>query len=82
MMVCKECLDIHLQNPKNESHRVIKMLDNGNLEKTENDFCVDHKERLKYYCFDDKKPLCIVCARFEDHKSHTVLRIEDIFEEG
>ena len=43
------------------------MLDNGNLERTDNDFCENHRERLKYYCFSDEKPLCIVCAHYEDH---------------
>ena len=57
------------------------MLDQGNMEKTENDFCIDHRERLKYYCFPDDKPLCVVCAHFEDHRSHHVMRIEDIVEE-
>lgn len=36
--------------PKNENHRVLKLLDNGMYEKTENDFCENHRERLKYYC--------------------------------
>lgn len=49
--------------------------------KTENDFCPEHRERLKYYCFDDEKALCIVCANYENHREHLTKSIEDIVEE-
>eukprot|EP00347_Sterkiella_histriomuscorum_P011410 403372566 len=81
LLICRDCLDIHFQNPKNEQHRVLKLLDNGMYEKTENDFCEEHRERLKYYCFTDDKPLCIVCANYENHKGHFVKMITQIVEE-
>ncbi len=80
-VLCKECLDLHFQHPNNESHRVLKLLDNGMYAKTENDFCPEHRERLKYYCFDDEKPLCVVCANYENHRHHLTKSIEDIIEE-
>ncbi|CDW72297.1 b-box zinc finger family protein [Stylonychia lemnae] len=43
-LLCGDCLNIHFQNPQNEDHRVLKLLDNGNLERTENDFCEHHRE--------------------------------------
>lgn len=61
---------------------MIKLLDNGNFERTDNDFCPDHRERLKYYCFLDDKALCVVCANYEDHRTHNVMRIADILEDS
>jgi len=60
---------------------VLKLLEEGNLESTENDFCTKHRERLQHYCFTDNQPLCIVCAEYENHNKHDVKLLKDIFEE-
>jgi len=80
-LMCKSCLDIHFQYPANEAHRVLKLIDNGMYERTDNDFCATHRERLKYYCFNDEKPLCVVCANYEDHRDHLAKPIAEIVNE-
>lgn len=59
---------------------MLKLLENSTYEKTENDFCSLHKERLKHYCFTCDKPLCVVCAHYENHIRHEVMAIRDVVE--
>ncbi|XP_034645000.1 E3 ubiquitin-protein ligase TRIM39-like isoform X2 [Trachemys scripta elegans] len=39
--------------------------------------CERHEERLKLFCEDDGETICWVCERSRDHKSHTVVPIEE-----
>ena len=48
------------------------------VEKTESDFCVQHRERLKFFCFTDEASLCVVCANYENHRDHEVQLITEI----
>jgi len=34
------------------------------------DVCPLHKETLKLFCFDDKKPICVVCYTSKKHENH------------
>jgi B-box zinc finger len=72
LLLCQQCLDIHFTNPKHEGHRVLRLLEEANLEQTLNDFCATHRERLIHYCFTDRVPLCVVCVNYDDHASHEV----------
>ena len=81
MLLCGQCLDIHFSNPKNEGHRVLRLLPEANLELTSEDFCMLHRERLLHYCFDDNQALCVVCAHYQDHTTHKVRALKDILAE-
>ncbi|TNV87483.1 hypothetical protein FGO68_gene7976 [Halteria grandinella] len=81
LLLCQQCLDIHFSNPKHETHRVLKLMEEANLERTEDDFCVQHKERLLHYCYNDNRALCIVCAQYEDHNEHEVKPLKSILKE-
>ncbi|XP_037770810.1 E3 ubiquitin-protein ligase TRIM39-like isoform X2 [Chelonia mydas] len=45
------------------------------------DLCERHKEPLKLFCEDDGETICWVCEKSRDHKSHTVVPIEEAAQE-
>jgi hypothetical protein len=53
-------------------------MEEANFERTENDFCTKHRERLVDYCYDDHEALCHVCSHYEDHKMHRVKPLKEI----
>uniref|UniRef100_A0A8C3HV42 RING-type E3 ubiquitin transferase n=1 Tax=Chrysemys picta bellii TaxID=8478 RepID=A0A8C3HV42_CHRPI len=44
--------------------------------------CETHEERLKLFCEEDGETICLVCEKSRDHKSHTVVPIEEAAQEG
>jgi hypothetical protein len=56
-------------------------MEETNFERTENDYCTKHREKLVDYCFDDHEALCHVCSHYEDHKSHKVKPLKEIMVE-
>lgn len=67
----------------NHTHRVIQLHSNANFERTDDLFCLFHRERYTYVCLNDDEPLCVLCANYDDgkHMMHTVVKIEDCVEE-
>ncbi|CAM5158319.1 unnamed protein product, partial [Eretmochelys imbricata] len=45
------------------------------------DLCERHEERLKLFCAEDGETICLVCEKSRDHKSHTVVPIEEAAQE-
>ncbi|XP_044839058.1 E3 ubiquitin-protein ligase TRIM39-like [Mauremys mutica] len=45
------------------------------------DLCERHKERLKLFCEEDGETICWMCEKSQDHKSHTVVPIEEAAQE-
>ncbi|XP_043384151.1 LOW QUALITY PROTEIN: E3 ubiquitin-protein ligase TRIM39-like [Chelonia mydas] len=45
------------------------------------DLCERHEERLKLFCEEDGETICLVCEKSRDHKSHTVVPIEEAAQE-
>ncbi|XP_069488970.1 E3 ubiquitin-protein ligase TRIM39-like [Ambystoma mexicanum] len=43
----------------------------------EENLCREHEEKLKVFCEDDQRPICLVCSMSRDHKPHTVLPISE-----
>uniref|UniRef100_A0A8C8RPC4 E3 ubiquitin-protein ligase TRIM39-like n=1 Tax=Pelusios castaneus TaxID=367368 RepID=A0A8C8RPC4_9SAUR len=39
--------------------------------------CERHQEALKLFCEEDQIPVCLVCRESRDHRTHTVLPIEE-----
>ena len=56
-------------------------MEETNFERTENDYCTKHREKLVDYCFDDHEALCHVCSHYEDHKTHKVKPLKEIMVE-
>ncbi|KAI1888605.1 hypothetical protein AGOR_G00186880, partial [Albula goreensis] len=47
---------------------------------SEPDYCEEHEEKLKLYCEDDQIAICLVCGMSRDHKTHSVIPINEAFE--
>ncbi|XP_044839031.1 E3 ubiquitin-protein ligase TRIM39-like isoform X2 [Mauremys mutica] len=45
------------------------------------DQCERHEERLKLFCEEDGETICWVCEKSRDHKSHTVVPVEEAAQE-
>ncbi|XP_066469216.1 tripartite motif-containing protein 10-like [Tiliqua scincoides] len=45
------------------------------------DLCVKHMEKLHLFCKEDKKFVCLFCERSPEHRSHTILLLEEAAEE-
>nr|XP_025035504.1 E3 ubiquitin-protein ligase TRIM41-like isoform X2 [Pelodiscus sinensis] len=43
--------------------------------------CERHQERLKLFCQEDGAAICLVCEKSRDHKSHTVVPVEEAAQE-
>ncbi|XP_072262786.1 E3 ubiquitin-protein ligase TRIM39-like isoform X2 [Pyxicephalus adspersus] len=43
--------------------------------------CKKHQEPLKFYCRDDVKEICVICRESVDHRSHTVIPVEETTKE-
>uniref|UniRef100_A0A8C8RDI1 E3 ubiquitin-protein ligase TRIM39-like n=1 Tax=Pelusios castaneus TaxID=367368 RepID=A0A8C8RDI1_9SAUR len=41
------------------------------------DLCETHQEKLKLFCEEDQKAMCVVCRESRDHGDHTILPIEE-----
>lgn len=39
--------------------------------------CEAHGEKLKLYCVDDQKPICVICRDSKDHKKHNCVPIDE-----
>ncbi|XP_069491152.1 E3 ubiquitin-protein ligase TRIM17-like isoform X3 [Ambystoma mexicanum] len=47
----------------------------------EENLCREHEEKLKLFCEDDQRPICVVCSMSRDQKPHTVLPISEAAQE-
>ncbi|XP_044840093.1 E3 ubiquitin-protein ligase TRIM39-like [Mauremys mutica] len=45
------------------------------------DLCERYEERLKRFCEEDGETICVVCEKSRDHKSHTVVPVEEAAQE-
>ncbi|XP_077778815.1 zinc finger protein RFP-like [Podarcis muralis] len=43
--------------------------------------CEKHQEPLKLFCKEDQSPICVVCDRSKEHKSHEVVPLEEASQE-
>ncbi|XP_078496804.1 E3 ubiquitin-protein ligase TRIM39-like [Lissotriton helveticus] len=45
--------------------------------KPQESVCQKHQQRLQLFCEDDQEPICVVCDRSKDHRTHTVIPVEE-----
>ncbi|KAJ1134718.1 hypothetical protein NDU88_001165 [Pleurodeles waltl] len=57
---------------------VLKQLHIPSVTPQEESLCRDHEEKLKLFCEEDQKPICVVCSMSEVHKTHTMRPIPEI----
>ena len=83
IVICYECRIRHLSNPRHQDHKVIpyhKIVQ----EKIELTLCDinNHREPLKLFCENCQKPICLICANYENfHKGHKIKTVKNILEE-
>ncbi|CAL8394732.1 unnamed protein product [Arctogadus glacialis] len=70
--VCKEMFSLD-QLPHNLA---LKSLTDA-LKKEAEDLCDTHGERLKLFCMDHQKPICVICRDAKDHKKHQCVPINE-----
>ena len=46
------------------------------------DLCETHGERLKLFCVDHQKPICVICREAKDHKEHKCVPINEAAEDN
>ncbi|XP_069491127.1 E3 ubiquitin-protein ligase TRIM39-like isoform X1 [Ambystoma mexicanum] len=47
----------------------------------EENMCREHEEKLKLFCEDDQRPICVICRESRGHRAHTVLPIPEAAQE-
>ncbi|XP_029442732.1 E3 ubiquitin-protein ligase TRIM39-like [Rhinatrema bivittatum] len=60
---------------------MVKKLSESSVRQKEENLCEEHEEKLKLFCEEDQRPICLVCDRSRDHKSHTVIPIQEAAQE-
>ncbi|XP_053146293.1 zinc finger protein RFP-like [Hemicordylus capensis] len=56
-------------------------LQGGNREEGEERACEKHREPLKLFCKNHEGLICVVCDRSKEHRNHTVIPLEEAYEE-
>ncbi|XP_030045180.1 E3 ubiquitin-protein ligase TRIM39-like isoform X9 [Microcaecilia unicolor] len=60
---------------------MVKKLYQNLLRRKEENLCEEHEEKLKLFCQEDQRAICLVCDRSRDHRSHTVIPVEEAVQE-
>ncbi|XP_069491204.1 E3 ubiquitin-protein ligase TRIM39-like isoform X2 [Ambystoma mexicanum] len=47
----------------------------------EENLCREHEEKLKLFCEDDQRPICVICRESKGHRAHKVLPIPEAAQE-
>ncbi|XP_030055820.1 E3 ubiquitin-protein ligase TRIM39-like [Microcaecilia unicolor] len=60
---------------------LVKDLYQNLLRRKEENLCEKHEEKLRLFCQEDQRAICVGCEKSQDHRSHTVIPIEDAVQE-
>ncbi|XP_069488992.1 E3 ubiquitin-protein ligase TRIM39-like [Ambystoma mexicanum] len=84
---CPQCME----TSQNKTLRPIRLVANmvetlkqlhfPNATPQEENMCREHEEKLKLFCKDDQRPICVICRESKGHRSHTVLPIPEAAQE-
>ncbi|XP_030055652.1 E3 ubiquitin-protein ligase TRIM39-like isoform X2 [Microcaecilia unicolor] len=84
---CPQCRALSLQRnlrPNRQLANVtemVKKLSHTSVRPKEENLCEEHEEKLKLFCEEDQRAICVVCDRSRDHRSHTVIPIKEAVQE-
>ncbi|XP_069491210.1 E3 ubiquitin-protein ligase TRIM39-like [Ambystoma mexicanum] len=56
---------------------MLKQLHLPNTTPQEENLCREHEEKLKLFCEDDQRPICVICRESKGHRAHKVLPIPE-----
>ena len=78
--VCEECVQVHRSMKALKSHSPLPLdraMREGSLISKETFICLRHKEKQKLYCTECEALICALCHSVGDHKSHSVLFVDN-----
>uniref|UniRef100_A0A670HXE3 Zinc finger protein RFP-like n=1 Tax=Podarcis muralis TaxID=64176 RepID=A0A670HXE3_PODMU len=80
---CREILQHRNLIPNRPLANVLEKLRLQGEKETEGKgkICEKHQEPLKLFCKEDESPICVVCDRSKEHKSHEVVPLEEASQE-
>ncbi|ELW67355.1 E3 ubiquitin-protein ligase TRIM17 [Tupaia chinensis] len=80
---CPECREMSPQRNLRPNRLLTKVAEmarqHPGLQKR--DLCQVHQEPLKLFCEEDQIPICVVCRESREHRTHTVLPMEEAVKE-
>ncbi|XP_029441919.1 E3 ubiquitin-protein ligase TRIM39-like [Rhinatrema bivittatum] len=59
----------------------VKKLCQSSVRQKEENLCEEHEEKLKLFCEEDQRPICVICRESPGHRSHTVTPIQEAVQE-
>ncbi|XP_030045256.1 E3 ubiquitin-protein ligase TRIM39-like, partial [Microcaecilia unicolor] len=84
---CPQCRETSQQrNLRPNRHlanmtEMMKKLSQCSVRPKEENLCEEHEEKLKLFCEEDQKIICLICRESRDHRSHTVSPIKEAVQE-
>ncbi|XP_029448597.1 E3 ubiquitin-protein ligase TRIM41-like [Rhinatrema bivittatum] len=60
---------------------MVKKLSESSVRQKEENLCEEHEEKLKLFCEEDQRPICVICRESRDHRYHTVTPIQEAVQE-
>ncbi|XP_030055743.1 E3 ubiquitin-protein ligase TRIM39-like isoform X2 [Microcaecilia unicolor] len=84
---CPQCRETSQQrNLRPNRHlanmtEMVKKLSQCSVRPKEENLCEEHEEKLKLFCEEDQKIICLICRESRDHRSHTVSPIKEAVQE-
>ncbi|XP_030055788.1 E3 ubiquitin-protein ligase TRIM39-like isoform X1 [Microcaecilia unicolor] len=84
---CPQCRAMSLQANLRPNRQlanmteIAKKLSQTSVRPKEENLCEKHEEKLKLFCEEDLRVICHICRESRDHRSHTVIPIEEAAQE-
>ena len=83
---CEACLtEIHKKNKKITDHKIMKLNEKSTLSDIPKMACkipcnCPSKRMMESYCHECKRAICIYCLKAENHETHKLSSLKDIYE--
>ena len=78
--ICEECVQVHRSKKIYKSHTTLplsKAVSESSITRKVAFVCEKHAEKQRLYCTECETLICALCHSVGDHKSHSVLFIDD-----
>ena len=78
--LCEECVKVHRSLKILKSHTTVplsKAVSECSIARTAPFVCVKHAEKQRLYCMECEVLICALCHSVGDHKTHSVLFVDD-----
>ncbi|XP_030053393.1 E3 ubiquitin-protein ligase TRIM39 [Microcaecilia unicolor] len=81
---CPQCRETSLQRnlrPNRQLANITAVLKTFSERNQAENLCEKHEEKLKLFCTEEEKAICVICKEGKDHRSHSVVPIEEAVQE-